>query len=151
MRWKELDAEPCPVARSLSVIGDRWSMLILRDAFKGLTRFEDFCASLGAPRATVASRLASLVEHGVMTRELYADHPPRHDYRLTARGRALQPVMMTLAHWSETHLKHPAAKPMNRRHAACGHRFTPVVSCSECGEEVVPGDVVYGAAHAVAP
>ncbi|MDZ4760605.1 MAG: helix-turn-helix domain-containing protein [Alphaproteobacteria bacterium] len=144
MRWNELESEPCPVARAVSVIGDRWTVLVLRESFKGATRFEEFCAGLGAPRATVASRLAGLVEAGVLLRRPYADHPPRSDYLLTDRGRALQPVIMTLAHWSETWLAHPTAQAFDRRHTICGHRFKPVVSCSKCGEEIQPGEVEYG-------
>jgi DNA-binding HxlR family transcriptional regulator len=147
MRWSEIDTVPCPVAQAMSVIGDTWSMLILRDALRGASKFEEFQRATGASRAIVADRLTHLVEHGVFAREKYEDHPPRYAYRLTPRGRALQPVLMMLAHWSETHLgKSPTGKPLRlsgRRHTTCDHNFTPVITCSECGEAATPDTITY--------
>ena len=104
MRWSEIDTIPCPVAQAMAVIGDAWTILIIRDALRGATKFDEFQHSTRASRAVVADRLARLVEHGVIERVQYEAHPPRYDYRLTKRGRALQPVLMMLAHWSETQL-----------------------------------------------
>lgn len=142
MRWSEIDTIPCPIAQAMTVIGDAWTMLIVRDALWGATRFEDFQSRTKASRAVVSDRLARLVEHGVMERSQYEEHPPRYEYRLTERGRALQPILMVMADWSETHLpKH--TRSTGRRHTACGHRFKPVVNCSECGKPVLPGSVTY--------
>ena len=147
MRWSEIDTVPCPVAQAMSVIGDTWSMLILRDALRGATKFEEFQRATGASRAIVADRLSHLVEHGVFTRVKYEDHPPRYAYCLTPRGRDLQPVLMMLAHWSEQHLaKSPSGKPLRRsgrRHTTCDHNFTPVITCSECGEPATPDTITY--------
>jgi DNA-binding HxlR family transcriptional regulator len=142
MRWSEIDKVPCPLAQAMSVIGDAWTMLILRDAIRGVTRFDDFQQSTRASRAILSDRLAHLVEHGVFERVRYETHPPRYAYHLTRRGEALKPVLMVLSDWAETHLP---AKVHNwrRRHQNCGHRFRPVVSCSECGEPVMPGSVSY--------
>lgn len=149
MRWSEIDTIPCPIAQAMTVIGDAWTMLIVRDALWGATRFDEFQSRTNASRAVVAERLSRLVEHGVMERHQYEAHPPRYEYRLTGRGRALQPVLMVMADWSETHLpKH--TRPTGRRHAACGHKFKPVVSCSECGEPVLPGSVTYDRTRASA-
>lgn len=142
MRWSEIDTIPCPIAQAMAVIGDAWTMLIVRDALWGATRFEEFQTRTKASRAVVAERLARLVEHGVMERHQYEAHPPRHEYRLTERGRALQPVLMVMADWAETQLPKPT-RSTGRRHADCGHRFRPVVTCSECGEPVEPGSVAY--------
>jgi DNA-binding HxlR family transcriptional regulator len=142
MRWSEIDAIPCPVAQTMAVIGDAWTVLIVRDCFKGATKFDEFQRATGASRAILADRLARLVEHGVLARTLYEDHPPRHEYRLTARGRALQPVLMALSNWSEANLP-GKTKSLGRRHTICGHRFTPVIACSECGEPVTPDTVTY--------
>jgi len=150
MKWSDIDAVPCPVAQALSVIGDTWTILILRDCFKGATKFDEFQRATRASRGTVADRLARLVEHGVLRRDLYEAHPPRYDYRLTARGRALQPVLMTLAHWSETHLPEKV-KSLGRRHTTCGHNFAPLVTCSECGEAVTPDTVTYDRVTATQP
>mgnify|MGYP006375681049 FL=1 len=99
MRWSEIDAIPCPVAQAMSVIGDSWTTLILRDAIRGATKFDEFQQSIRASRAVLADRLSHLVEHGVFERVQYEAHPPRYEYRLTPRGQALKPVMMVLAHW----------------------------------------------------
>ena len=144
MRWSEIERVPCPVAQAMVVIGDSWTVLILRDALRGATRFEEFQRGTSASRAIISERLSHLVAHGVMEREQYVAHPPRHQYRLTAKGLALQPVLMMMAHWSEQHLDKPL-RPAGRRHTACGHRFSPVVACSECGEELEPGSVSYDA------
>jgi len=143
MRWAELETANCPVARSLSVIGDRWTVLMLRDALRGVTRFEEFHHRLGCSRAIVADRLAQLVEHQVLERQLYEAHPPRYDYRLTERGRALGPVLMMMTKWAEEWMPKPGARRIQRRHTACGHVFQPVIACSECGERVRPGEVEF--------
>lgn len=142
MRWSEIEKVPCPVAQAMAVIGDSWTVLILRDALRGATRFDAFQAATGASRAILSERLSHLVEHGVMEKVQYEAHPPRHEYRLTARGRALQPVLMMLSHWSETHLP-VKTRSAGRRHTTCGHTFKPVVTCSECGEAVTPETVSY--------
>lgn len=142
MRWSEIDKVPCPLAQAMAVIGDAWSMLILRDAIRGVTKFDDFQQSTRASRAILSDRLAHLVEHGIFERAQYEAHPPRYAYHLTERGEALKPVLMVLADWAETHLP---AKVHNwkRRHTECGHRFRPVVACSECGDQIKPGTVTY--------
>jgi len=142
MRWSEIDTVPCPVAQAMSVIGDAWTMLIVRDALRGSTRFDEFQRSTRASRAVVAERLTRLVHHGVMERKQYEAHPPRHEYQLTARGRALQPVLMVMAHWSETQLPKPT-RSTGRRHTTCGHAFAPVVTCSDCGEPVTHETITY--------
>lgn len=151
MRWTELAGNPCPVARAMSVIGDRWTILILRDCFRGATRFEDFHARIGASRAILSERLGALVEAGVLQRVAYEQHPPRYDYRLTPRGQALGPVMMMLTQWGEAHLPVAHGRRMKRRHTKCGHLFQPVVSCSECGEPIRAGEVEYPDAHLYEP
>ena len=143
MRWNDLQDEACPIARTMSVVGDRWTFLILRDALRGISRFEEFHQRLKCSRATLADRIALLVERGVLEREQYETHPPRHDYRLTEMGRALAPVMMTMSQWAETWLPVSGKQRIKRVHRGCGHAFQPVLHCSECGERVMPGDVTY--------
>jgi DNA-binding HxlR family transcriptional regulator len=142
MRWSEINAIPCPIAKAMSVIGDAWTTLILRDAIRGSTRFDQFLQSTRASRAVLSDRLAHLVEHGVFERVQYEAHPPRYDYKLTERGEALRPVMMMLSHWAEAHLPGPVHNPA-RRHTDCGHRFHPVVHCSECGDAIELGSITY--------
>jgi DNA-binding HxlR family transcriptional regulator len=147
MKWSQIDAIPCPIAQAMSVIGDSWTLLLIRDAMRGSTKFEEFQQKTGASRAVISERLAHLVEHDVFERTQYEEHPPRYEYQLTARGKALQPVMMTMAHWAETHLPKPTRAP-KRRHTACGHHFKPVIACSECGETITPETVTYDRAPA---
>lgn len=109
MKWSELDQQRCSVARAVSVIGDRWTLLVLRDCFLGLRRFEDFQQQLGIARPVLAERLRKLVDAGVLKKVAYQQAPVRHEYRLTAKGLDLHPVMMTLVHWGDVHMAGAAA------------------------------------------
>lgn len=143
MRWNELVAEDCPLARALSVLGDRWTMLILRDALRGVTRYDEFHRRLACSRGMVAKRLTHLVECGVMETRAYQTRPVRMDYLLTAQGRALGPALMMLTEWAEEWLPRAAARPVVRRHRDCGAVFRPVVVCSECHAPLAPDAVEY--------
>ena len=104
MRQKSFSTLQCPIARSLERIGERWSILILRDAFQGLTRFDQFQKSLGIAPNILARRLKSLVEAGLLERRRYSTHPPRDEYLLTERGRDFRPVIWSLLAWGNKHL-----------------------------------------------
>ena len=91
----------CSIARSLDVMGDRWSILILRDTFRGIRRFEEIRRDLEIPRAVLSDRLSALVEAGVLEKRMYMEHPPRHEYRLTDMGRELSPVLVGLMQWGD--------------------------------------------------
>ena len=136
MKWSNLAEEPCSVARSVAVIGDRWTLMLLRDCFLGVRRFEAFEQRLGISRSIVADRLKRLVDAGVLRRERYEDRPPRYEYRLTEKGLALHPVVMAIVHWGDVYYAGEAGPPLLHRHKACGHDFAPVTTCSECGEPV---------------
>lgn len=103
MKWTDLAANPCPVARTLSLIGDRWTVLILRDCFFGLSKFDEFAVNTGATRHVIADRLRRLVEAGVLEKSAYQQRPKRYDYRLTQKGRDLGPVLLSLKAWGERH------------------------------------------------
>jgi len=133
MKWQDLGDTPCSIARTLSVVGDRWTLLILRNAFLRLRRFEEFQQQLGITRHLLADRLLKLVEHGVLEKVAYQQNPPRHEYRLTAKGRDLYPVLMALVAWGDRWMDDGQGAPLLYRHSACGHRFAPVMACSECG------------------
>jgi DNA-binding HxlR family transcriptional regulator len=109
MKWTDLDENWCPVARTLSVVGDRWTLLILRDCFLGKSRFGEFAASTGATRHIVASRLKRLVDAGVLTKVAYSRRPARFDYQLTDKGRELSPALGVFRDWGKAHL------PVRRR------------------------------------
>jgi len=141
MKWSQLADQPCSVARSVAVIGDRWTLMLLRDAFLGIRRFDDFERRLGISRSIIADRLKHLVDEGVLRREAYQENPVRHEYRLTDKGMALHPVIMAIVHWGDVHYAGEAGPPLLHRHKACGCDFHPVLACSECGEAVGARDV----------
>jgi DNA-binding HxlR family transcriptional regulator len=142
MRWKDLDQEPCPIARSLAILGDRWTLLILRDCFWGVRRFEAFQASLSISRTILRDRLNHLVDSGLLMRRAYRDTPQRFEYLLTAKGKSLHSVMLMLADWGN-HYGVGEGEPMvAHEHKVCGHSFRPVVACSHCGQGVHGRDVV---------
>ena len=137
-------ALPTWTARSPSVSrssGEWWSMLIVRDAFLGVTRFDDFQRRLGISRNILQQRLARLVDAGVLAREPYSEHPPRHDYRLTDKGRDLWPVLTAMRQWGDRHAA-PSGPPLDVVHKACGAASDAVLVCSSCGERIGPRDVV---------
>src|SRR6202789_3226714 len=103
MQHKGFDKMPCPVARSLERVGEWWSILILRDAFMGLTRFDQFQKSLGIAPNMLTRRLTTLVDSGLLERRLYSERPPRDEYVLTERGRDFRPVLLTLVAWGNRH------------------------------------------------
>ena len=109
MKWSELSDNYCPVARCLSVIGDRWTILILRDCFLGLTRFDEFQSSLGITRHVLSERLSRLVDEGLLEKRKYSKHANRFDYHLTEKGRAIGPALKELADWGKTHM--PVRRP----------------------------------------
>lgn len=141
MRWSELDSANCPIARALSILGDRWTLLILRDCFFGVQRFEGFQANLGISRTILRDRLAHLVEAGILIQRPYQDRPVRYDYVLTAKGKALNGVMLMLGEWGRTAVDDQPETQIRHRHQTCGHILTPYVACLACGEEVVAKDV----------
>lgn len=130
----------CSVAQCLEVVGEWWTMLILRDAFLGVTRFEDFRRRLGISRNILQQRLTTLVSAGVLTRVPYSDHPPRVDYRLTDTGRDLWPVLVAMRHWGDAHAA-PSGPPVEVVHTPCGSPDPLVLVCPSCGESVGPRDV----------
>ncbi|HVM34030.1 MAG TPA: helix-turn-helix domain-containing protein [Actinomycetota bacterium] len=135
MTPKDLSDMECSVARTLDVIGDRWSLLILRDAFYGVRRFDDFARDLGVARNILADRLGKLLSKGILEKRQYEERPPRFEYHLTARGKDLIGVVMAMMRWGDRWTS-PEDPPVKITHTACGHVTTPVVTCSECGEEL---------------
>lgn len=141
MRWNEIENLPCSIARSLSVVGDRWTLLVLRECFLGVRRFEDFQAHLGMARHRLADRLNRLVEHGVLQKVQYQDKPPRHEYRLTEKGRDLYPVLLSLVRWGDRWMDEGRGPPVVYRHNSCGQMTQPGQNCSHCGAELKPREV----------
>jgi len=138
MRWKKLENEACSVARTVSVIGDRWTLLILRDCFLRVRRFDAFQARLGITRPLLAIRLRKLVKDGVLTKVPYQQRPTRYEYRLTPKGLDLYPIVMSIVHWGDVHMSGRKGRPLLHEHVACGKTFDPVMTCSKCGEVLDP-------------
>ena len=130
----------CSVAQCLEVVGEWWSMLIVRDAFFGVTRFEDFQRRLGISRNILTQRLQHLTEAGVLSRIPYSEHPRRFHYRLTDKGRDLWPVLTAMRQWGDRYAA-PDGPPLHMVHQACGETVDAVMVCSACGVPLGARDV----------
>ncbi|MFJ3824026.1 winged helix-turn-helix transcriptional regulator [Streptomyces nodosus] len=128
------DPRPCSIADTLAVVGEKYSLLVLREVFLGNGRFDRLVRNIGAPRDILAARLRRLVDAGVLTKRMYSERPQRFEYRATAAGLELEPVLMTLKAWGDRHLRQQDDRPMAIEHG-CGEEFVPVVTCAGCGEE----------------
>lgn len=131
----------CSIARTLNVIGEPWSPLILRDVYVGVRRFDQIQASLGISRKVLTDRLKCLVEAGVLARQMYDDRPPRYEYALTAKGTELVDVLMVMVGWGDKWLAGEAGPPVLYRHTACGRVGRVELRCAHCGGPMRAGDV----------
>lgn len=141
MRWEDIDQQVCSVARTLSVVGDRWTLLVVRDAFLGTRRFEEFRRQLGISRHRLSDRLNKLVREGVLLKVRYQERPTRYEYRLTPKGVDLYPVMVTIAQWGNHWCDDGNGAPLEYLHRKCGKKTHAILSCSECGDELRPREV----------
>jgi DNA-binding HxlR family transcriptional regulator len=124
------------VGRALALVGERWTLLILREAFFGVRRFGQLARNLNIPRPTLSSRLRSLVDAGLLERVQYAQDPDRHEYRLTDAGRDLFPAIVALMRWGDAHRAGGDGPPIVLRHNTCGEIADPRLTCRHCGEEI---------------
>jgi DNA-binding HxlR family transcriptional regulator len=141
MRRTSFEDMSCSIAQSLEIVGEWWTLLIIRDAFLGVTRFEEFQQRLGIARNILTDRLDTLVDAGVMERHPYDEARERYDYRLTTMGRALWPVLTTLRQWGDKYIVGKGNEPVLARHEVCGSKSTAHLACDHCGEKLVPRDV----------
>jgi DNA-binding HxlR family transcriptional regulator len=134
MLGRTYEAQNCSAARALELVGERWSILIIRDAlYRGISRFSDFQRSLGVAANILASRLDGFVDAGLMTRRRYCDRPDQYEYVLTDKGRSMQPVIVALTEWGDRWAA-PYGPPVLFRHAACDDAVTQQLRCAVCGE-----------------
>jgi DNA-binding HxlR family transcriptional regulator len=131
----------CSIARTLDVIGEPWSPLILRDVYVGIGRFEQIQQDLGISRKVLAERLRWLVEQGVLDRVVYSERPVRHEYRLTTKGLELCDLLLAMVRWGDRWTAGQAGPPVLYRHHACGQISHVVPCCSVCGKPMHAGDV----------
>jgi DNA-binding HxlR family transcriptional regulator len=130
--FREFD---CSVAQCLEVIGEWWTMLIVRDVFLGVHRFDVLQARLGISRNVLTQRLQKLVDDGILRRQAYQERPIRYEYRLTDKGRDLWPVLTALRQWGDRYAA-PDGPRISIEHRACGHVAEPELRCPACGEAV---------------
>lgn len=136
------DVRQCSVARTLDVVGEKWSLLAVRELMLGNHRFDEIVRFTGAPRDILTARLRKLEEHGLVERRQYQDRPVRFEYHLTPLGRSLQPVVTMLRDWGDEHLAGDDGPPLVFRHS-CGEVLHPVVTCAACAQPVRFADVSY--------
>lgn len=141
MSWSESGESLCPIARCLAIVGDRWTMLIVREIFFGNCRFDGLLAQTGMSPHLLSTRLKRLEADGVLLRRAYQDKPPRHEYVLTDSGRDLYPVLMTMAEWGKKWGGLPPEAPaLTITHRACGHEIRTGLACLACGQPFTRAD-----------
>jgi len=140
MRYEELVDYPCSIIRPLAVLGDRWTFMLVKQAFAGSRRFEEFHAAIGISRGRLSERLARLVEEGILVRVPYNDEGSRHEYRLTQKGHDLYPVLLALRDWGDRYMA-PDGPPVRYRHRDCGGEAHAQLLCEDCGEELTAREV----------
>lgn len=126
----------CSIAGTLEIIGERWTMLVLREAFLRVRRFDDFQRNIGCARNILSDRLQKLVAHGVLERNRYQDRPPRYEYRLTQKGMDLWPSIVALMRWGDRYVAGNRGPAVVLEHKGCGHESMPELVCSHCRETV---------------
>jgi DNA-binding HxlR family transcriptional regulator len=140
VRRKSFEDMTCSVAQCLEVVGEWWTMLIVRDLFLGVRRFDALQTRLGISRNILTERLDHLIAHGVVERRPYQERPTRYDYVLTEKGRSLWPVLNAMRQWGDE-WSAPNGPPVELVHRACGHRTHAVTTCATCGEPMGTSDV----------
>lgn len=140
-RTADYSRQSCTIAATLEVIGDPWTLLVIRDAFRGVRRFEQWQDKLGVARNVLAARLKTLVQHGVLEARVYSERPLRHEYVLTRKGKDLHKVLLTMHAWGSEHLYGAELSGVGFVHKPCGHELEPVLTCACCKVEVEPRDL----------
>jgi DNA-binding HxlR family transcriptional regulator len=139
MLGNDYEGQVCSIARSLELVGERWSLLVIREVFRGNRRFGQMLESLGIARNVLASRLQRLCDAGILERRPYGERPDRHEYFLTEKGLDLWPVMVSLLHWGNKHEPLPHGPPMLLLHKGeCGGEIDDRRICTRCGKHLGP-------------
>jgi len=141
MLGRDYATQNCSIARTLEIVGERWTLLVLRECFLGTRRFDDFQERLGIARNVLQARLERLVDEGVLERRRYHERPPRYEYRLTEAGRDLLPVLIALIGWGDRH-RAPSGPPVLVLHEGCGGTVNAALACEQCGATGLRGSQV---------
>jgi DNA-binding HxlR family transcriptional regulator len=137
---RDYEGQNCSIAKTLELIGERWTLLIIRDVFLGLRRFDDLQTQLGVARNVLSARLTRLCDEGILEKRPYQDRPVRFEYRLTEKGIALWPVLVTLVKWGDTYAAENGP-PVVIEHRDCGGQVTDHLTCDRCGQPLTARDV----------
>ncbi len=146
MSRSDLPSQSCTIARAVAQVGDEWTLVIVREMFLGTRRFDDFLRLTGMSSHLLSQRLKKLEAQGVIRRELYSERPPRHDYRLTEKGRDLWTIIITMKQWGDRWLN-PEDPPVQIVHKSCGRVTKPRMTCPECGEPIDAHDAKARLSH----
>jgi DNA-binding HxlR family transcriptional regulator len=141
MPYRPFTDQNCSVARALAVLGERWTLLVMREVLLGRRRFADIKRNVGVAPNILSDRLALLVQHGLLERRLYSEHPESYEYVPTPKGVDVNPVLVAMMQWGDRYAAPPAGPPRVFVHAACGHDADPQLHCSHCGERIETGEL----------
>jgi DNA-binding HxlR family transcriptional regulator len=133
--------QECSIAATLEIVGERWTLLVVREAMLGVHRFDDIQRDLGVARNVLQSRLERLVDHGILERRRYQERPDRYGYHLTDKGLDLWPAVVALMSWGDKHARPPGGRPVELEHRGCGGAVDAHRTCMTCGEKLGPRDV----------
>jgi DNA-binding HxlR family transcriptional regulator len=142
MLGNDYSGQACNIAAALEVVGERWSLLIVREVFLGVRRFDEMQSDLGIARNVLQTRLTRLVDHGVLEKRLYNEHPPRHEYLLTEKGIDLWPTIVALMRWGDEHASRTGGPPVLLEHRGCGGAVDEHRICESCGTRLSARDVL---------
>ena len=141
MLGRTYEDQICSISRTLEVVGERWTLLIVRDIFFGVRRFGDLQTSLGVARNVLTDRLNHLVEDGIVAREPYQELPTRYEYALTPKGMDLLPVLLAMMQWGDKHALPAAGPPRLVRHLHCGGEVGQHLACTKCEQRLGENDI----------
>ncbi len=144
MRWEEIDSQVCSIARALAIFGDRWTLLIIRDAFRRVRRVSEFQKSLGITKHRLSDRLNRLVEGEILEKRMYDENRARYEYRLTAKGMDLYPILMSVVNWGDKWACDEDGSPVVFTHSKCGHECHPKMVCDVCDGEILATEIEPG-------
>jgi DNA-binding HxlR family transcriptional regulator len=141
MPYRPFTDQNCSIARALEVVGERWTLLIMREVLLGHRRFAEIRRNVGVAPNILSDRLQTLVEQGLLERRLYSEHPESYEYALTRKGIDINPVIVALQQWGDRYAAPDAGPPRVPVHTACGHDTHPALCCSHCGEVIRSGEL----------
>jgi DNA-binding HxlR family transcriptional regulator len=140
MPYRPFTDQNCSIAAALATVGERWTLLVMREVLLGRRRFADIRRHTGVAPNILSDRLQTLVEQGLLERRLYSEQPEAHEYVPTAKGRDISPVLVALLQWGDRHAA-PQGPPRVLVHTECGHDAHPELHCAHCGERIEPAQL----------